>query len=680
MFYADGSGASRGGVPFRNPAQIPVGDQDVSYKILVIDHDKTKVERIQRPLADAGYEVVVATGAEEGMQTLERVQPDLAVIEALLPEKNGSELCQAIKESPQGKSMPVIIMLEEDAEAQAMAKAMDLHGCDMLIDRSIQDQELLELCQGFFEEHNVEAEAPEEPAAETAAPEPAPEQPSAQTDMLLDTYELDSALQKLDSIIEEQPEEEADEAAERGGDFSHIAEEIGAGRPSVEAPKTSIVEELQQQADCATDLDSKLDSLLAMESSAPPPPTETEAPVALYEEIETTAPPEDAAAPPEVEAEVEAAEPEPAVEEKPVAEKPAEEKPLDELLLETPQPEKEAEEPAVYPARSIPFPAAMPEPEAEPGFLKKYWWAVAALLAIVLVGAGLWLMPGDSQPEPLVANLASEGGAAAEESGTAAASMVSAPAPTPTAESEQEPAVVETPPAPKPVAAKPEPKPAAKPVAAKPKPKPKPVAKRTTAKPEPKPAAVKPEPKPEPKPAAAKPEPRPEPAPAKPEPKPEPVVAKPAPTPVAAEPEPKPEPKPEPVVPPPATAVPEPKPEPVKAAPPAALPEPETVKLAPAPIQTEQPPAEPVFKPPVVINRIEPAYPKKALKKSAGRTIILKLLISESGRIIRVTVDQGVPVPELEAAAVSAVLRWRYRPATEDGVPVKAWTTAEFDF
>jgi TonB family protein len=639
----------------------------VSYKILVIDHDETKVERIQRPLADAGYEVVVATGAEEGMQTLERVQPDLAVIEALLPEKNGSELCQAIKESPQGKSMPVIIMLEEDAEAQAMAKAMDLHGCDMLIDRSIQDQELLELCQGFFEEHNVEAEteaeAPEEPAAETEAPEPAPEQPSDQSDMLLDTYELDSALQKLDSILEEQPEEGADEAAEKGGDFSHIAEDIGTGQPSVEETETSVVEELQQQADGATDLDSRLDSLLAMESSAPPPPTDTEAPVALYEEIETTAPPEEeAAAPPEVEAELESAELEPAAEEQPVVEEPSKEKTLDELFAETAQAEKAAEEPAVYPARSIPFPAAIPETEAEPGFLRKYWWAVAALLAIVLVGAGLWLMPGDAQPEPLVANLASEGGAATEESGTAAASMVSAPAATPTAESEQEPVVVETPPAPKPAAAKPEPKPAPKPVATKPKPKPA-VAKPTTPKPEPKPEPVAT--KPAPKPAAPKPEP-----------KPEPVVAKPAPVPVSAEPEP----KPEPVAPQPEEAKPEPKPEPVKATPPPTLHEPETVKLAPAPVEMEQPPADPVFKPPVVINRIEPAYPKKALKRAAGRTIILKLLISESGRIIRVTVDQGVPVPELEAAAVNAVLRWRYRPATEDGVPVKAWTTAEFNF
>ena len=44
--------------------------------------------------------------------------------------------------------------------------------------------------------------------------------------MLLDTYELDGALQKLDSIIDEQPAEdvaETHEAAEKAGDFSHIA-------------------------------------------------------------------------------------------------------------------------------------------------------------------------------------------------------------------------------------------------------------------------------------------------------------------------------------------------------------------------------------------------------------------------------------------------------------------------
>jgi TonB family protein len=54
--------------------------------------------------------------------------------------------------------------------------------------------------------------------------------------------------------------------------------------------------------------------------------------------------------------------------------------------------------------------------------------------------------------------------------------------------------------------------------------------------------------------------------------------------------------------------------------------------------------------------------------------------VDQQGKIARVLVDEGIPGSELEGAAISAVLRWRFRPATEDGVPVKAWTTVRFVF
>ena len=65
---------------------------------------------------------------------------------------------------------------------------------------------------------------------------------------------------------------------------------------------------------------------------------------------------------------------------------------------------------------------------------------------------------------------------------------------------------------------------------------------------------------------------------------------------------------------------------------------------------------------------------------ASGERIRLRLLISDTGRISRVLVEEGTQFKDLEAAAVSAVLRWKYRPATEDGAAVEAWTTAEFTF
>jgi protein TonB len=91
-------------------------------------------------------------------------------------------------------------------------------------------------------------------------------------------------------------------------------------------------------------------------------------------------------------------------------------------------------------------------------------------------------------------------------------------------------------------------------------------------------------------------------------------------------------------------------------------------------------PAEPLFEPPQLLEGSEPDYPAKSLKRASGERIQLKLLINDKGRISRVLVEHGTRFKDLEAAAVSAVLRWKYRPATENGTAVEAWTTAEFTF
>jgi protein TonB len=90
--------------------------------------------------------------------------------------------------------------------------------------------------------------------------------------------------------------------------------------------------------------------------------------------------------------------------------------------------------------------------------------------------------------------------------------------------------------------------------------------------------------------------------------------------------------------------------------------------------------AEPVIVPPEVLQRVEPSYSAKAVKGLDNPVIALRVLVDQQGKIARVLVQEGIPGSELEGAAISAVLRWRFRPATEDGVPVKAWTNVRFVF
>jgi len=88
----------------------------------------------------------------------------------------------------------------------------------------------------------------------------------------------------------------------------------------------------------------------------------------------------------------------------------------------------------------------------------------------------------------------------------------------------------------------------------------------------------------------------------------------------------------------------------------------------------------PVVSPPEVLQRVEPKYSAKAVKGIDNPVVALRVLVDQRGKIARVLVDEGIPGSELEGAAISAVLRWRFRPATENGVPVKAWTTVRFVF
>ena len=229
----------------------------MSYRILLIDHDPTGAERIERPLTKAGYEVTVATDAAEALDHFERLRPDLAVIEALLPDKPGALLCKEIKETAAGKGTPVVLLLEEDEDKQAKARAHDLNGCDLLIERSIDDDELLELCGQLLRTRAAQAGE-----AEDEKEEEKEEAPAEATDSMLDAGELAGALSNLDSIIDRQApadaaetegeEATADEApqdtekvrkAQESGDFSYIAAEMEEARKQLgeeEAPVEAV--------------------------------------------------------------------------------------------------------------------------------------------------------------------------------------------------------------------------------------------------------------------------------------------------------------------------------------------------------------------------------------------------------------------------------------------------------
>jgi periplasmic protein TonB len=82
---------------------------------------------------------------------------------------------------------------------------------------------------------------------------------------------------------------------------------------------------------------------------------------------------------------------------------------------------------------------------------------------------------------------------------------------------------------------------------------------------------------------------------------------------------------------------------------------------------------------PELLERIDPAYPDVARKLRQEGTVVLEAVITSSGMVdeVRVVASRG---PLLDAAAVSAVRRWRYRPATLNGRAVAVFLTVTIRF
>ena len=82
-------------------------------------------------------------------------------------------------------------------------------------------------------------------------------------------------------------------------------------------------------------------------------------------------------------------------------------------------------------------------------------------------------------------------------------------------------------------------------------------------------------------------------------------------------------------------------------------------------------PARPIF-------TVQPDYPDLAAQAGASGTIVVQALVGTDGTVLEARVLNSNPL--LNAAAESAVRRWRFKPATAGGVPVASWVSVSLTF
>jgi protein TonB len=75
-----------------------------------------------------------------------------------------------------------------------------------------------------------------------------------------------------------------------------------------------------------------------------------------------------------------------------------------------------------------------------------------------------------------------------------------------------------------------------------------------------------------------------------------------------------------------------------------------------------------------------PGYPERALRQGIEGRVLVRLLVSLEGTVVRVVIEESSGSRLLDAAAVSALRRWRFTPATRRGEPVAATVRVPVEF
>ncbi|MBL4802353.1 MAG: phosphate regulon transcriptional regulator PhoB [Emcibacter sp.] len=110
-------------------------------KILLIEDDQSLTELIRYNLVQEGFTVICESDGEEGLYASEEVTPDLILLDWMLPNLSGIEICRRIRRNKKTQNVP-IIMLTARAEECDRVRGLDT-GADDYVTKPFSPKELI---------------------------------------------------------------------------------------------------------------------------------------------------------------------------------------------------------------------------------------------------------------------------------------------------------------------------------------------------------------------------------------------------------------------------------------------------------------------------------------------------------------------------------------------------------
>ena len=89
------------------------------FNILVVDDNDINLDLLAKKLELEGYQVKKAHNGLEAIQKSVQKKPDLALLDVMMPDMNGYELCRKLRQPPLSMGIPIVMLTAMSSEGES---------------------------------------------------------------------------------------------------------------------------------------------------------------------------------------------------------------------------------------------------------------------------------------------------------------------------------------------------------------------------------------------------------------------------------------------------------------------------------------------------------------------------------------------------------------------------------
>jgi DNA-binding response OmpR family regulator len=122
----------------------------MNKKILIADDEQNIVISLEFLMKREGFEVLVANDGEEAIKRIRADQPDLVLLDVMMPKKSGFEVCQEVKADPALGGVRILMLTAKGRDTE-LAKGLAL-GADAYMTKPFSTRELVDKVRSLLEQ------------------------------------------------------------------------------------------------------------------------------------------------------------------------------------------------------------------------------------------------------------------------------------------------------------------------------------------------------------------------------------------------------------------------------------------------------------------------------------------------------------------------------------------------